>query len=136
MLQNAHLFPSLTALENVEIPLRLMRMEPVERTKRAILALEQVHLGARLCIRGLELSGSEQQRVALARALVHGPQLLVADEPTGILDSMTGREFILLLREIAHGSNVGVLVATHDPAVVSVADRVLDINDGRITQEQ
>ncbi|HEX7735240.1 MAG TPA: ABC transporter ATP-binding protein [Ktedonobacteraceae bacterium] len=134
MFQNAHLFPSLTAQENVEIPLRLMRMDPAERTKRSRQALEQVHLGPRAHHRGLELSGGEQQRVALARALVHEPRFIVADEPTGNLDSMTGRDITQLLREITHQTKIGMLIATHDMTVVSVADRVLQINDGLITE--
>jgi putative ABC transport system ATP-binding protein len=136
MFQNAHLFPSLTAQENVEIPLRLMRMESAERTRRSRQALEQVHLGPRAHHRGLELSGGEQQRVALARALVHEPQFIVADEPTGNLDSMTGRDITTLLREITHQTKIGMLIATHDMAVVSVSDRVLQINDGLITEGQ
>ena len=136
MFQNAHLFPSLTAQENVEIPLRLMRMESSERTRRSRQALEQVHLGPRAHHRGLELSGGEQQRVALARALVHEPQFIVADEPTGNLDSMTGRDITALLREITHQTKIGMLIATHDMAVVSVSDRVLQINDGLITEGQ
>lgn len=135
MFQNAHLFPSLTAQENVEIPLRLVRMDPAQRTKKAREALERVHLGARAHHRGLELSGGEQQRVALARALVHEPQFIVADEPTGNLDSMTGREITNLLREITHSTSIGMLIATHDMTVVNVADRVLQINDGLIIQE-
>jgi ABC-type lipoprotein export system ATPase subunit len=134
MFQNAHLFPSLTAQENVEIPLRLVGTDPAERTRRSRQALEQVHLGARAHHRGLELSGGEQQRVALARALVHEPQFIVADEPTGNLDSMTGRDIIKLLREITHQTKIGMLIATHDMAVVNVADRVLQINDGQITE--
>lgn len=136
MFQNAHLFPSLTAQENVEIPLRLMRMDPAQRTKKAREALERVHLGPRARHRGLELSGGEQQRVALARALVHEPQFIVADEPTGNLDSMTGREITALLREITHTTEIGMLIATHDMTVVNAADRVLQINDGLITEEQ
>lgn len=135
MFQNAHLFPSLTAQENVEIPLRLVRMEATQRTKKAREALERVHLGPRAHHRGLELSGGEQQRVALARALVHEPQLIVADEPTGNLDSMTGREITALLREITHSTRIGMLIATHDMTVVNAADRVLQINDGLITEE-
>jgi ABC-type lipoprotein export system ATPase subunit len=135
MFQNAHLFPSLTAQENVEIPLRLMRMDPAQRTKKAREALERVHLGPRAHHRGLELSGGEQQRVALARALVHEPQFIVADEPTGNLDSMTGREITALLREITHSANIGMLIATHDMTVVNAADRVLQINDGLISEE-
>jgi ABC-type lipoprotein export system ATPase subunit len=135
MFQNAHLFPSLTAQENVEIPLRLMRIDPAQRTKKARAALERVHLGPRAHHRGLELSGGEQQRVALARALVHEPQFIVADEPTGNLDSMTGREITALLREITHSTNIGMLIATHDMTVVNAADRVLQINDGLISEE-
>jgi putative ABC transport system ATP-binding protein len=135
MFQNAHLFPSLTAQENVEIPLRLMRMDPAQRTKKAREALERVHLGPRAHHRGLELSGGEQQRVALARALVHEPQFIVADEPTGNLDSMTGRDITALLREITHSTNIGMLIATHDMTVVNAADRVLEINDGLISEE-
>lgn len=136
MFQNAHLFPSLTAQENVEIPLRLVRMEPALRSKKAREALERVHLGPRAHHRGLELSGGEQQRVALARALVHEPQFIVADEPTGNLDSMTGRDIINLLRDITHQTKIGMLIATHDMAVVNVADRILQINDGQISEER
>lgn len=136
MFQNAHLFPSLTAQENVEIPLRLMRTAPEQRMKKAREALERVHLGARAHHRGLELSGGEQQRVALARALVHEPQFIVADEPTGNLDSMTGRDIVALLCDITHETHIGMLIATHDMTVVNVADRVLQISDGLITEER
>ncbi|TMD61372.1 MAG: ABC transporter ATP-binding protein, partial [Chloroflexi bacterium] len=119
MFQNAHLFPSLTALENVEIPLRLARISPEQRTQQALKALEQVGLSRRMRHRGLELSGGEQQRVALARALVHKPRFIVADEPTGNLDTVTGRDISNLLHEIAHEAQVGLLVATHDATVVA-----------------
>ena len=132
MFQNAHLFPALTAQENVEIPLRLARMDPKERTRRSLDALERVGLGPRAHHRGLELSGGEQQRVALARALVHTPRFLVADEPTGNLDSLTGRTIAKLLNEIAHQQQIGMLIATHDITVVSEADRVMEISDGLI----
>lgn len=134
MFQNAHLFPSLTAQENVEIPLRLARMPSAQRTKQAREALELVGLGKRAHHRGLELSGGEQQRVALARALVHQPRFIVADEPTGNLDSLTGRDITKLLRDITHNTKIGMLVATHDPVFVSSADHVLQIQDGRITE--
>ncbi len=130
MFQNAHLFPLLTAQENVEVPLRLAAMPRDERTARSRQMLERVGLGPRAQHRGLELSGGEQQRVALARALVHSPRFLVADEPTGNLDSMTGRDIVALLRDTAHNLGVGFLVATHDITVVSAADRVLRISDG------
>jgi putative ABC transport system ATP-binding protein len=132
MFQNAHLFPSLTAQENVELPLRLARVDPAERDRLAHAALKRVGLAARAHHRGLELSGGEQQRVALARALVHSPRFIVADEPTGNLDSMTGRTIAQLLRNTAHDSQLGLLIATHDPTIVEAADRVLQIQDGRI----
>ncbi len=136
MFQNAHLFPSLTAQENVEIPLRLARVSADQRTKQARQALERVGLGPRAHHRGLELSGGEQQRVALARALVHEPRFIVADEPTGNLDSLTGRVIAELLRDIAHQGQIGMLVATHDAVVVAAADRVLQMQDGRIVEER
>jgi len=134
MFQNAHLFPSLTAQENVEIPLRLARMDSDQRTKLAREALRRVGLTARIQHRGLELSGGEQQRVALARALVHSPRFIVADEPTGNLDSVTSRDIAALLRETAHQSQIGLLVATHDATLVEASDRVLNIQDGRIVE--
>lgn len=134
MFQNAHLFPALTAQENVEVPLRLARVAPQQRTQQAQEALEQVGLAKRAHHRGLELSGGEQQRVALARALVHKPRFIVADEPTGNLDSLTGRDITKLLNDICHTTQIGLLVATHDAVIVSAADRVLIIQDGRITE--
>lgn len=132
--QNAHLFPSLTAQENVEVPLRLARVAPAQRTQQSREVLERVGLGPRAHHRGLELSGGEQQRVALARALVHQPRFIVADEPTGNLDSLTGRAITNLLRDIAHQTQIGLLVATHDAVVVAAADRILSIQDGKITE--
>ncbi|HLG61626.1 MAG TPA: ABC transporter ATP-binding protein [Ktedonosporobacter sp.] len=132
LFQNAHLFPTLTAQENVEVALRLQLTPAAERERRALAALAMVGLDARARHRGLELSGGEQQRVALARALVHHPRFLVADEPTGNLDSLTGRIIVELFRSIVQQTGIALLVATHDATVVSVADRVLQINDGRI----
>ena len=132
LFQNAHLFPSLTARENVEVALRLLDTPAGERGRRALEALELVGLGKRAQQRALELSGGEQQRVALARALVHSPRFVVADEPTGNLDSVTGRAIVMLLRNIVRETGVGLLVATHDALVYSAADRVVQINDGVI----
>jgi len=132
MFQNAHLFPSLTAQENVELPLRLAHVAGDQRERLARQALEQVGLAPRAHHRGLELSGGEQQRVALARALVHSPRFVVADEPTGNIDSLTGRGIAALLRGTAHQLQIGLLVATHDVVIVEAADRVLQIHDGRI----
>lgn len=136
MFQNAHLFPALTAQENVEVPLRLARTPSKERTQMAREALEQVGLLKRAKHRGMELSGGEQQRVALARALVHKPRFMIADEPTGNLDSLTGREITQLLRNISHQYGIGMLIATHDLNVVNTADRVLQIQDGVISVAQ
>ena len=136
MFQNAHLFPSLTAQENVEVPLWLARVSPEERSRMALQSLEQVGLKPRAHHRGLELSGGEQQRVSLARALVHRPRFIIADEPTGNLDSGTGRDITALLREITHNMQIGLLVATHDPLLVASADRVVQIQDGLITDAQ
>ncbi len=133
LFQNAHLFPLLTAQENVEVVLRLARASHAERQERARRALELVGLGARAHHRGLELSGGEQQRVALARALVHTPQFVVADEPTGNLDTRTGRDIVALLRNVAHTQGIALLVATHDATVVAAADRVLAIQDGLLS---
>ena len=132
MFQNAHLFPALTALENVEIPLRLSHVDPEQRIRQAKEALEKVGLGKRAKHRGMELSGGEQQRIALARALVHKPQFLVADEPTGNLDSLTGRDITKLLRDLSHENNIGLLIAKHDSIVYNSADQILRIQDGLI----
>ena len=103
-----------------------------ERTQRALKALERVGLAARAHHRGLELSGGEQQRVALARALVHTPRFVIADEPTGNLDSQTARNIVQLFRDVVQQTGIALLVATHDATVYNAADRVLHINDGRI----
>lgn len=132
LFQNAHLFAALTAMENVEVALRLLEVAPAERTQRVLAALELVGLGARARHRAMELSGGEQQRVALARALVHRPHFVVADEPTGNLDSVTAQAIMDLLHDIMQKTHVGLLVATHDAQVINAADRVLQINDGRI----
>lgn len=134
LFQNAHLFPLLTAQENVELPLRLARADAKQRATLAVAALEMVQLRQRAHHRGLELSGGEQQRIALARALAHQPQFVVADEPTGNLDSMTGAAIGALLRSIAHEHGIAMLVATHDNAIVSIADRVLSISDGKLIE--
>ncbi|HLL80824.1 MAG TPA: ABC transporter ATP-binding protein [Ktedonobacteraceae bacterium] len=132
LFQNAHLFASLTALENVEVALRLAGTPSGERHRRALDALELVGLSRRAHHRALELSGGEQQRVALARALVHNPRFVVADEPTGNLDSQTGQAIVALLRDIVQKTGVGMLIATHDALVYGRAHRVVQIQDGRI----
>lgn len=132
LFQNAHLFPTLTAQENVEVALRLKLTPASERTQRARAALELVGLGPRANHRGLELSGGEQQRVALARALVHTPRFVIADEPTGNLDSLTAKRIVQLFRDIVQQTGIALLVATHDATIVSAAGRILNIQDGRV----
>ncbi len=132
--QNFALVPTLTAAENVGLPLRLRRTEPAAREERVAMVLALVGLSDHAAQRPDELSGGQQQRVALARALVAEPALLLADEPTAQLDSHTGQEVMELVRALVRGEGVTALVCTHDPAVVAVADRVLELHDGRITE--
>ena len=128
------LVPILSAAENVEIPLRLVRANPSERDDRVMELLDLVHLGERANHRPHELSGGEQQRVAIARALANRPKLLLADEPTGQLDSTTGHAIMATLRQVVRAEGVTAIVATHDPALLDLADRILEIQDGRIRE--
>ncbi len=131
--QSFGLIPILTAQENVEVPLRLVRASPTERRRRAAELLGLVGLGARTRHRPSELSGGEQQRVAIARALANRPRLLLADEPTGQLDTKTGRQVVELLTSLVRAEGIAAVIATHDTALVDVADRVLQLDDGRLT---
>jgi putative ABC transport system ATP-binding protein len=126
------LVPILSAAENVEIPLRLVEAEPGERDRRVAEMLDRVGLGGRARHRPYELSGGEQQRVAIARALANRPRVLLADEPTGQLDSETGHRIMELLRTIVRDEHITAVVATHDPAMLDVADRVLEMHDGHL----
>jgi putative ABC transport system ATP-binding protein len=122
----------LSAAENVEVPLRLVRAEPSAREERVRVLLELVGLGDRARHRPHELSGGEQQRVAIARALANRPDVLLADEPTGQLDSATGRSIMGLLRSVVRSEGVTAIIATHDPMLIDLADRVVELRDGRI----
>ncbi|MEO8208756.1 MAG: ABC transporter ATP-binding protein [Chloroflexota bacterium] len=122
----------LSAAENVEVPLRLVATDRHERAERVATLLELVGLGDRAGHRPHELSGGEQQRVAIARALANRPALLLADEPTGQVDSGTGRSIMALLRSLVRSEGVTALVATHDPMLIDLADRVIDMQDGRV----
>lgn len=126
------LIPILTAVENVEIPLRLTKSSAEVRRERSRELLDLVGLADRLDHRPEELSGGEQQRVAIARALANGPRLLLADEPTGQLDSRTGRVIIDLIINLVHSENIAAIVATHDPAPLAIADRVIELSDGEV----
>jgi putative ABC transport system ATP-binding protein len=130
------LVPILSAAENVEIPLRLVRANPAERDDRVMELLELVGLAERANHRPHELSGGEQQRVAIARSLANRPKLLLADEPTGQLDSHTGHSIMATLRSVVRAEGVTAVVATHDPALLDLADRVLEIQDGRIREAE
>jgi putative ABC transport system ATP-binding protein len=133
--QSFGLLPFLSAEENVGVPLRLIRTKPAERDARVAELLSIVGLSEHVKQRPAELSGGQQQRVAIARALATRPQLLLADEPTGQLDSDTGASVIALLRDLVHKSSSAALIATHDPALMEYADRVLRLDDGKLAPE-
>ena len=130
--QSFGLLPVLSAAENVGLPMRLARLDPAARERRAQALLDLVGLGGHAGQRPYELSGGEQQRVAIARALANNPRLLLADEPTGQLDLETARQIMRLIRSIAHGEGITAIVATHDSALIELADRVLELRDGQL----
>ncbi|MGA2510418.1 MAG: ABC transporter ATP-binding protein [Candidatus Acidiferrales bacterium] len=130
--QAFNLLPRMTLEENVELPLRLAEVERNERTARVREAVERVRLSARLTHRPTELSGGEQQRAALARALVNRPTILLADEPTGNLDSATGDEIMVLLREINESGMTIVMVTHEQPRAERFAHRMVLMKDGKI----
>ncbi|MEJ3743020.1 ABC transporter ATP-binding protein [Actinomycetes bacterium KLBMP 9797] len=130
--QSFGLIPILSAAENVGVPLRLAKVPAAERDQRVAVLLEMVGLGAHAGQRPYELSGGQQQRVAIARALANQPKLLIADEPTGQLDSETGRSIMDLLRALVRAQGMTALVATHDAALIEVADRALRLRDGAL----
>lgn len=132
--QSFGLIPILTAAENVGVPLRLRRTEPRAREERVALLLALVGLTDHAGQRPGELSGGQQQRVAIARALANKPSLLIADEPTGQLDAETGLAVMELLRAVVRSEGVTALVATHDAALLDLADRVLELSDGEIVE--
>ena len=130
--QTFNLLPVRTALENVALPLLIAGVRAAESDERAAELLNKVGLGSRLHHRPSELSGGQQQRVAIARALANRPSIVLADEPTGNLDSKTGQEIIDLLCELNQSENVTVVSATHDPKMIESAGRRLTIEDGRL----
>ena len=130
--QNFGLIPVLSAAENVEVPLRLRRMERGQRDERVTEVLELVGLIRHAGQRPGELSGGQQQRVGVARALVARPEVLIADEPTGQLDSETAERIMDLILEVTRIRGTATVVATHDPLLISRADEVLELRDGRV----
>ena len=130
--QAYHLLPELDALENVCVPARLARVPADVAAKRGQELLQRVGLGARLDHKPYELSGGEQQRVAIARALMNEPELILADEPTGNLDSHTGAEIVDLLVQLRAEKNTTLIIATHDASVAGRAPKVIQLVDGQI----
>ena len=133
--QQFNLLAYLTAWRNVELPLVYAGVEPAERRRRALAALDLVGLANRADHRPMELSGGQQQRVAIARALVTEPDLLLADEPTGNLDSTSTADVLDLLGDL-HDSGRTIVLITHEPDVATRAGRVVRINDGRLTEDE
>ena len=133
--QSFGLLPFMTVRENVEAPLRLLLASRSERRERTDELLSLVGLRERAQHRTHELSGGEQQRAAIARALVARPSLILADEPTGQLDTVTGANIVALLHEIVRATGATVLVASHDPKVRDAADTVFLLQDGRLVSE-
>ncbi|MBN1659329.1 MAG: ABC transporter ATP-binding protein [Anaerolineae bacterium] len=133
--QSFNLLPRLTALENVALPLMFVGVPERERLARAEALLRQVGLGERLAHRPTQLSGGEQQRVAIARALVAHPAVILADEPTGNVDSVTGAEIMALLRRLNREQGVTLVLVTHDAEAARFADRIVHVRDGQIVPE-
>jgi putative ABC transport system ATP-binding protein len=130
--QTFGLVPVLTAAENVGLPLRLRALPVADREHRVQLLLQLVGLAGSAQQRPPELSGGQQQRVAIARALAGSPRLLIADEPTGQLDSETGLAIMALIRAVVEAEGMTAIVSTHDPVMIGLADRVLHVVDGRL----
>ncbi|UBF29647.1 ABC transporter ATP-binding protein [Kovacikia minuta CCNUW1] len=134
--QGFNLFPALTALENIEVALNVKGIRKSAAKHQAQTLLEEVGLADKANQLPKDLSGGQKQRVAIARALAGNPQLIMADEPTASLDSKSGHTVIELLRQLAKDRDRTVLIVTHDPRIIDVADRVVYLEDGRITEPQ
>jgi len=134
--QTFNLLPTLNALENVELPMAFAGKTQKDQRQKAVKLLEAVGLGKRLFHRPKELSMGEMQRVAIARALANNPEIIIADEPTGELDSKTAKEIISLLYEVNRKEKATVVVATHDEKMIDVADRIYMIQDGRLRLQE
>ena len=130
--QTFNLIPVISALQNVSLPMTFQGATPDEAHERATAILERVGLGHRVDHKPFELSGGQQQRVAVARALANTPSVILADEPTGNLDTKTGSDIITLLKELNDEKNVTIITATHDTKMIDSSDRICWIRDGRL----
>lgn len=133
--QQFHLLPRLTALKNVELPLIYAGVKKRERLERAKEALEKVGLAERIDYLPNKLSGGQKQRVAIARAIVNHPQIILADEPTGALDSKTSAQIMELFTKLNREEGTTIVVVTHERGVAAYADRIVYVKDGKITQD-
>lgn len=133
--QTFNLLPRVSALQNVELPLIYAGVSASERLALAVRAMEQVELGTRMNHRPNELSGGQRQRVAIARALVNNPSIILADEPTGNLDSRTGREIMLLLDKL-HSEGNTIILVTHEAEIATHANRIIHLLDGQISSDE
>jgi putative ABC transport system ATP-binding protein len=134
--QQYNLLPALTAAENAAVPLVAAGVKRATALQKAVAILEQLNMGHRAHAKPNELSGGQQQRVAIARALIHGPRLLVCDEPTAALDAESGHSVMELLRQTAVRADRAVIVVTHDSRVFHFGDRIAYMNDGQITKTE
>ena len=134
--QSSALMPLLTAIENVELPLRILGWARADRERRAHESLEVVAMGHRARHRPYELSGGEQQRIGIARAIAPKPALIIADAPTGELDSVSAQRIFGLFRSLVDDERVTILAATHDRAIIGRADRVLELRDGNLAERE
>lgn len=130
--QTFNLQPNYTAVENVLVPLIFAGLKPAERVKRATECLTAVGLADRLRHRPNQLSGGQRQRVCIARALANNPKIIIADEPTGNLDSKKGKEILAVLKELNRQSKITLIIITHDPAIAKEAGRIITIKDGKL----
>lgn len=134
--QSYNLFPSLTARQNVEVALDLKGIRGRARSEQALSLLDQVELRDKAGAYPADLSGGQKQRVAIARALCGAPDIILADEPTAALDSVTGRRIMAVFRDLARSAKRAVVIVTHDSRILEFADRVVSVDDGRVTEQE
>jgi putative ABC transport system ATP-binding protein len=134
--QNYQLLGRATAVANVELPLLYSSLPRIEHRKRALAALEAVGMGGREYHRPNQLSGGQQQRVAIARAIVNNPQIILADEPTGALDSTTGLEIMAIFQKLNRGREITILLVTHERDIAQCANRIIQFRDGRVVLDE